>query len=244
MSIVQSLWIGNSFSVMEKLGASSFIKNDNEFHLYSYEKIEGIPEGVVIKDANEIISEDKIFKYKKYNTYSAFANLFRYKLLLEKGGYWVDMDIVSFKKFDYTDDYIFTQERISKKRLFGYNHQINNCIIKVPAGSEIMDYCYKEALKKNSDSLHWGQTGPELLTKAVYLFKMEEYITKPNRFYPIAWWEWKEFISENPKKNILNNSDAIHFYNEMWRREGVDKSADFPESSIYEQLKKKYLSIG
>lgn len=241
MAVIQSLWIGSDFSVMEKLCASSFLQNNSVFHLYTYGHIKGVPDGVVIKDANAIIPEEKIFKYRQYNTFSAFANLFRYKLLLEKGGYWVDMDVVNLKEFNFKEDYVFTQERISKRRFFRYNHQINNCIIKVPKGSEIMDYCYRKALKTNVDDLHWGQTGPILLTEAVYLFKMEKFITPPKKFYPIGWWEWEKFIDENPKKKILNNSYAVHLYNEMWRRKVINKSDNFPKSSIYEQLKEKYL---
>jgi hypothetical protein len=44
-----------------------------------------IPNGVTIHDANKIIPAEKIFKYKNNGSYAGFANLFRYKLLLEKG---------------------------------------------------------------------------------------------------------------------------------------------------------------
>jgi hypothetical protein len=48
-----------------------------------------------------------IFKYKDRNTYAGFSNIFGYKLVYEKGNFWVDMDIISLKPFIFTQDYVF-----------------------------------------------------------------------------------------------------------------------------------------
>jgi len=82
--IIQSLWIGESLSNMEKLCISSFLKNGHPFHLYVYDEVKGVPEGTILKDASKILPPNMIFKYKDHDSYAAFANLFRYKLLLEK----------------------------------------------------------------------------------------------------------------------------------------------------------------
>ncbi len=55
--IVQSLWIGDSLSPMEQLSAASFLANNHEYHLYVYEEVENIPDGVTIKDGNDILPE-------------------------------------------------------------------------------------------------------------------------------------------------------------------------------------------
>ena len=80
MSIVQSLWIGGTLSKMEVLSIKSFIENGNEYHLYTYDNVKNIPKGTIIKDGNEIISKEYIFKYCN-GSYSAFSNLFRFCLL-------------------------------------------------------------------------------------------------------------------------------------------------------------------
>lgn len=240
MAIIQSLWIGDRFSVMEKLSASSFIKNGDDFHLYSYEDVQNIPLGVKLMDANSILSSDKIFKYNKHNSYAGFANMFRYKLLLEKGNYWVDSDVVSLKKFTHHDEYIFANAR-TPKRFLRYGRIVCNCVMKAPKGSKVMEYCYNESLKKDSKEISWGETGPELLTKAVKQFSLKSYVSKADLFCPINWFQWEESITKKPKINLLNNSDAVHLWNEMWRRSNIDKSGVFPETSIYEILKNKYL---
>ena len=90
---VQSLWIGGDLSTMERLSAQSFIKQGEEYHLYTYGDVGNIPPGVVVCDANEILDESEIFTYKN-GSYSAFSNLFRFTLLEKCGGYWADTDLI------------------------------------------------------------------------------------------------------------------------------------------------------
>ena len=238
--IIQSLWIGEKLSVMEKLSISSFIAHGHPFHLYVYDEVKGIPEGTTIKDASKILPPDKIFKYKDHDSYAGFANLFRYKLLLEEGNYWVDTDLVCLKPFLHSADYIFASERIQTK-IANKSIRANNCLIKAPGGSAIMEYCYKKSASKDLGVLKWGETGPELLTEAITMMKMQNYVAKPKIFCPVNWWDWNQFLDGSIDDRVLADSHAVHLWNEMWRRNQVDKSSAFNVSSIYEQLKQTYL---
>jgi hypothetical protein len=82
--IIQSLWIGDRLSVMERLCISSFLQNGHEFHLYVYQDTAGVPPGTVLRDGNEILPSERIFTYREHQSYAGFANFFRYKLMLEK----------------------------------------------------------------------------------------------------------------------------------------------------------------
>ena len=109
MDIIQCLWIGGPLSKMEQLCLKSFIDNQHVVHLYTYGEVENIPEGVIIKDGNEIVSEDKIFKYKN-GSYSAFSNYFRFHLLYKMGGYWADADLLCVKPFYLDQDIVIAGE--------------------------------------------------------------------------------------------------------------------------------------
>ncbi|MGH7844929.1 MAG: hypothetical protein ACREQW_07150, partial [Candidatus Binatia bacterium] len=68
-------------------------------------------------------------------------------------------------------------------------------------------------------------------------------------FFPIYAWQWKCFINANfagrrKWKTALQASYAAHLYHEMWRRNQVDTNSSFPGTSIYEQLKRRYLDCG
>ena len=111
--IIQGLWIGPELSVMEQLSVSSFLLNGHEYHLYVYDEPKNIPVGTVIKDANEILPSSRIFQYKHYPSYAGFANFFRYKLLLDRRGWWADTDTICLKPFDFPEEHVFSSE-ISK----------------------------------------------------------------------------------------------------------------------------------
>ena len=68
-------------------------------------------------------------------------------------------------------------------------------------------------------------------------------IGKPSAFfYPIHWARWKSVFDENIDVTLFSDTYSIHLWNENCRTEpGFDKDASFPESSLFEQLKRKYL---
>ncbi|MGH9824062.1 MAG: glycosyltransferase, partial [Blastocatellia bacterium] len=96
-ALVQGLWVGSHLSKMERLSIQSFIDNGHPYHLYTYGRVDNIPGGANVLDGNEILDESGIFQYEQHRSYSAFSNVFRYKLLLERGGWWVDTDMVCLK---------------------------------------------------------------------------------------------------------------------------------------------------
>src|SRR5262252_2481320 len=108
--VIQALWIGDRFSVMEQLCIWSFLRHGHAFHLYVYQETVGISTGTVILDGNQILPASRIFTYKGQKTYVGFANFFRYKLLLEKGGWFVDADTICVRPFDFETDYVFSSE--------------------------------------------------------------------------------------------------------------------------------------
>ena len=103
---IQSLWIGADLSNVEKLCVQSFLDHGHEFHLYTYGNIGGIPQGAIIKDANEILPQSEIFQNRRGGV-AAFSDWFRYALLHKRGGFWVDMDVVCVKPFSFDSDIVF-----------------------------------------------------------------------------------------------------------------------------------------
>ena len=152
--IIQGLWIGNKLSLIELLSLHSFLKYGHTYHLYIYEPIENIPEGIIIKDANEIIElHENLSK-------NWFSDMFRYKLLYDKGGIWVDLDVVCLQKFQFEEDYIFAGQKYPER------HSICGNVLKAPKGSPLMWQFYNFCLK-NRKNTYFGQVGPELLTRTL-----------------------------------------------------------------------------
>ena len=233
---IQGLWIGPELSLMEQLSISSFLQNGHDYHLYVYDEVKNIPAGTVIRNANEILPAARIFQYKHRPSYAGFANHFRYKLLLERGGWWADTDIVCLKAFDFPDEYVFSSE---------INHRgvevVASGIIKVPAGSGIMAYAWKVCESKNPNRLVWGETGPKLMTKAVRKFSLKGYKKSSRVFCPVDYEEWQTVLQPDVGLSLDDGTFAIHLWNEMWRVAGQDKNAQYHELCLYEKLKRTYL---
>src|SRR4051794_25599030 len=123
--VIQGLWIGPALSVMEQMSISSFLANGHEYHLYVYDAVANVPLGTTIKDANELLPASSIFQYKQTPSYAGFANVFRYKLLFERGGWWADVDTISLRPFDFPQPHVFPSER----RRWGLA-ATGNCVIK------------------------------------------------------------------------------------------------------------------
>jgi hypothetical protein len=229
---VHGLWIGKNLSKIEMLTINSFIQNGYIFHLWTYEKIENdLHEKCLVCNANEIIDKSKVFSYK-YNSQfgigkgsvAGFSDIFRYKLLYEKGGWWVDMDITCLKPFDTNVPYLF---RPHHELLLVGN------IMKVPKGSKLMLDCYEEAIKNvDANNRDWHKP-IEILINNVKKYGLEKFIVK-DFSNTDEWHLIKYFVTNN--KIIPENWFVIHWCNEAWKSEGISKNEIKYNSTIGELL--------
>ena len=88
-----------------------------------------------IKDAREVLPESEIFFDCKKNKYTiaSFSDYFRYNMLYQNGGWWVDMDVICIKHFDLDSSFVFATERHGEKTFSAI------CIIKGEKSSLFLD---------------------------------------------------------------------------------------------------------
>jgi len=232
--VIQGLWIGSELSLMERLSIASFLSNGHEYHLYVYDDLRNAPVGATVKDGNEILPASMIFQYEKHKSFSAFSNFFRYKLLLERGGWWADADMVCLKPFDFSHEYVFSSESASGEEF------INCGVIKVPPNSPAMEYAWETCRAKLPEKLIWGEVGPRLMASSIKRLSLERFVMSPQVFCPFGYTEWDEVLNPN-KVWDLGDAYAVHLWNEMWRRNGRDKNQSYDPACLYERLKGKYL---
>jgi len=233
--IIQGLWVGNELSVMEQLSIASFLRNGHEYHLYVYEDVKTIPSGTTIKDGNEILPAARIFQYKQQASYAGFSNFFRYRLVLERGGWWVDTDTICLKPFDFEAEYVFSSEFAMGQEF------INSGIFKAPAGSDVISYAWSVCDAKDPNAIVWGETGPRLMAAAVREFSLERFTQPPEVFCPIGYADWHKVLEPDADLNLSDRSYGIHLWNERWRAAGQDKNAKYPDDCLYEHWKRSFL---
>lgn len=231
---VQSLWIGDRLSAMEQLAIKSFLCQEHPFHLYVYQSPAGIPEGTTVQDANEILPAANIFKISGNESYATFADYFRFKLLLERGGWWVDMDLICLKPFRFPSEYVFASEMAAGRQC------ITNSVIKAPAGSPVIAQAWKACQALDKSQLKWGQSGPALFSQCVEHHNLTEFVQRPSVFCPIDPPDWETVLASDVRHRFLEETCAVHLWHELWRRANRDKDARYRRQSLYERLKRAY----
>jgi len=221
---------------MERLSIASFLANGHSYHLYVYGYVKDVPAGASLEDANAILPASTIFKYKDADSYAGFSNYFRYKLLLERGGWWVDTDVVCLRRFEFEGDYVFASE-VNKSGA----EVITSSVIKAPAGTELMKFAWQTCLSKDPQKIKWGETGPRLMQDAVSRFHLDSFRKPYTTFCPITHPRWRSILEPDTIPALPGDTYAVHLWNELWRRARQDKNAAYPPSCLYEQLKQRYL---
>ena len=225
-NIIQSLWIGERLSTMERLSLSSYLYYGEDFHLYTYDKCEGIPEGTKVMDANEIVPFTDI---EKFQNLANFSDWFRYNLLFKKGNWWVDTDTVCLRPFDFRDEYFFVEQYGDG----GHRDQLNGDYIKAPAGSPIMQWLIDKCRAMNWKTIQWADVGPNLVTEAVRHFNLT---SQPSRlsFNPPA------FVFVGNPANVPTDTLAIHLVRNNWcgrwaHGQHLDRDGLYPSTCLYER---------
>src|SRR5680860_790579 len=96
-TVFQGFWHGPPLGVLRSACLRSFTELGYRFHLYTYERVD-VPAGVLLMDAKEIIPFEEMFYYRNPITgrddLGPFSDLFRFRLLDMRGGWWTDIDTV------------------------------------------------------------------------------------------------------------------------------------------------------
>jgi hypothetical protein len=203
----KALWIGNELTLYEKACLNSFVRLGQSIELFAYETIQA-PEGVIVRDASEIIPKDQVKKNTHQDSYATFSNLFRYEVLRQEGGCWVDADVMLLKVPDWPETVLAYEDQDS----------INGAVLSLP--KEVCEWLIEEFHKLNYD-IEWAESGPCLVTKAAHKFGLNPLPTK--RIYPIYWQDWRMFLGDIEEEK-LKDADCVHLWNEMFRRNGVNKN--------------------
>ena len=227
---VFSLWIGPRLSIMEQTCINSFLEKGTAFILYIYDNLENVPAGTVIKDANTVVP---FSEYSNYDNPSYFSNLFRYTLLYELGGIWVDMDLICIQPIDLSSEYIFSSE------LKNDEQHTNAGIIGCPPKTTLMYDCKMEVehIVYNKQNIKHGQLGPKVLKKYVSKHELDHYVLPPYVFCYYSFREVHSIFSDTI--DTLEDATCIHLWNNVLSKEGIDKTTPL-KNTLYDNLTRLY----
>jgi hypothetical protein len=174
---VNTFWQGPALPPLVRACLRSFVRQGHTVQLYSYEKLE-LPSGVSAANAADIIPADQVSRSP--GGIATFTDLFRYQLLRDRGGWWVDTDV-----------YCLAPELPAGPRAWADESDglINNAILKFPAGDPLCVRLVEAARERIANLTRWGAIGPALLTEVVAGPPQLEHAGSRAAFYPLHWLE-------------------------------------------------------
>jgi hypothetical protein len=230
----QSFWWGNSLSPYERLCLKSFLDMGHGVNLYTFDAEIEVPRGVTVCDAAEIVPRDHFFLnqdgYGK-GWPGAFSNLFRYKLLAERGGWWIDTDVVCLSR------------HIPVVELFVARHnadRINPAVMFFKPNHSLMISCLERSLALGR-SAKFAETGPQLITSLIEKFDVS--IFPESVCYPVHFSEVANLLQPACREALrsrIRDSVMLHLYNSALRQDGVDKYLLPPTGSLLRELVERH----
>lgn len=232
MARVTGLWVGSSLSPLERACIASFLARGHAFDLYAYDDIGSVPAGCRILDATSILPRDRIFLHaggEGQGSLGTFSDVFRYRLLRQHGGWWVDLDVFCLSdQLPEADVVIGRQDR----------SLINSAVLRFPPQHElIVEACERSAA--SAADVNWAEIGPVLLTRLIETHGLQSRVLPAQVFYPIAWQHYWAVLDPRRSIDVLNRlrgAACLHLWNEMLRRIALDKNVLPPQGSVLRGL--------
>jgi hypothetical protein len=199
--------------------------------LYCYREPAGVPDGVIVADAADVLTEDRIVRYPN-GSVALFSNLFRYEAQRQGRGTWIDTDVYLLRPLDCVQPY-----------LFGFEHpdMLNNAVLRLPADSPILfdliepfdertvpDWLprrerWRAARRLRRDGhcdvalMPWGATGPRAITALARRHGLYDLAGPIETFYPVHYSraDWLLDPAITVEQMVGPQSVAIHLWNEI-----------------------------
>ncbi|HNJ98402.1 MAG TPA: hypothetical protein PLV13_09770 [Ilumatobacteraceae bacterium] len=230
----QTFWYGGQLTPYEQLCFLSFLDHGHVVELYSYDLDVVVPEGVVVRDAAEVLPADSVFVYEHdgfgKGSVSAFSNLFRYKLLRDRGGWWIDTDVVCLTSDidDRGGEYYAKQD----------DELAAPGTMCFPAGSEVPTRCFEHVLALGT-GVKWGDGGPRAFTDVLRTTGRLHSAAPASECYPVHFSEAVDLLRPSRVDELhsrLSSAMFLHLWNSTLVNAGVDKHVLPPKGSLLRQV--------
>jgi hypothetical protein len=245
-----TLWIGASLGPVERACLRSVLRQGHRHSLYCYDRPHGVPDGIEVRDASEILPESEVF-FHRNGSVAIFADWFRYELQRRNLGTWVDTDVYLLRPLDGERPYLFGLEE---------PNLINNAVLRIPPDCPLLAELLKlfEARtlpgwlpwranmaaragalmsggKVDFARLPFGTTGPDALTAIAERLGLASEALPSEVFNPVAWWDagWIRDPTITLDAVTTGRTVALHLWNECIKD---FKDAPAPEGSFLARL--------
>lgn len=228
---LNSLWIGDSLHPIHRLCLSSALHNGHRVRLFAYGPLQGVPDGVELVNAEEVLPQSAMFFHGKTGSPAPFADRFRIKLIGMGFGAWIDTDVLFVKPLRAETQNIFgwEDEKLVGNAILGIDPEsalfatvskfINEDFLTPPWWNGYQNAVLKLrnalGLRKHVGAMPYGTTGPDMLTWALRKHN-QLHLAKPREtYYALPYSQKTAVFKRNgwlPLSDLPGGVTAIHLW--------------------------------
>lgn len=240
------LWVGPALGPVERASLRSFLEVGHPVRLWAYEPVAGVPDGVEVRDAAEVVPAAAVAPYRAARALTVVANRFRYALQRAGLGLWADCDVLCLRPLP---DAPIVLGRQDARRL-------NNAVLRLPADHPVVAdllamfrtprfvppwarwrhrvrYALGYRLRRGYGlaDLRWGTTGPGALTYYAARHGLTGLASPEDVFYPVGLRDADALIDPDPRavtRRLTPRSLCIH----LWHRALAEQPGPPPPTSF------------
>ncbi|WGH79192.1 hypothetical protein [Jannaschia ovalis] len=260
---IASFWTGDPLSMIERLCLKSFLDAGHRMVLYSYGAVEGVPDGVEMADANDILAEpETITTHTRTQSPAPFADRFRYHLLAKRPGViWADTDAYCLRPFENPTGYFFAfadeksrivangvlalpPESATLRELIAWTENEYAVLPWLPATA--LDQACRAA--RDGEPVHvsefpWGAWGPSAITWVLRHTGELEHAMPHDTLYPVSYPDRRKIFkrARHVMRSCTDRTMSIHFYGRRIRDRLLKEYDGIPpQATVLHRLAEKH----
>lgn len=245
--VIHTFWSGAALSPMVRLSLASMTAQQHPVTLYTYDDLDAVrrqvPQGVTVRSAITVLPRDLYSLCISKAEVRYFSDIFRYAVLYQEGGWWIDVDVVLMQPLLFGVDHVFSTQWSGGEQ----RHYCVGDVMRAPAGSPHMRILYEQALQRlqEGNKFQFGAVGPALLSEYIFHPKNSDLIKNllpPTHFNSIDWTETERFIATDRSGfDLLRDPRIIgvHLWSMMWSLQKLSFE-QAPKGSVSRYLKDLY----
>ncbi|MFT4118561.1 hypothetical protein [Bradyrhizobium sp.] len=235
---VRCFWHGSPLGPYQLAGMRSFVDQGHRVELFTYDPAIAVPDWIVRRDANEIWPTDRVLAYQKdigRGSFALHSNLFRYAMLHQLGGWWIDHDVILLRPELPADPFFFSIETVDPTR-------VTFSVVKFPAGHPALQECLERCVALGESPLY-GETGADLFTEIVVKHGLAKHGQAMDTTYPLSALDVPAMFDPAKRDQLqarCAKSTFVHLFNETWRRAGIPDYLGPPAGSYIDGILRQY----
>lgn len=253
---LHTLWVGPRLSWLERLCIASWLAHGHRVTLWAYRPVAGVPRGVELRDAEEILPQRAITLHRETGSVTLFADRFRYHLLRRHSVTWLDTDALLLRPLKNVSPYLFgwqTPDMIAigvlrippDSPLLGDLISLIDARVPVPPFFSLKEKIRQRSLglvgrQQRAEDMPWATFGPHAFTAFIRRRGLAGYALPLEVFYPIIWNDYELYFGP-PAAVEARLSDAVisvHLWGSSHTRDRCNEPP--PPGSWLERMCKSY----